>query len=74
MAGFISEEIGFSNGLSLIGIFSLAFFVIYFSVLFRCNRKVTRTVPVTDYINSEVPVRENETLEMIFTNKVLTAK
>ena len=25
VAGFISEEIGFSNGLSLIGIFSLAF-------------------------------------------------
>ena len=63
VAGFLSDEIGFSNGCNLIGVFSLAFFFIYFLVIWAFGRNITKTVPVVDYADSVENANENDNLQ-----------
>ena len=75
VAGFLSNEIGFSNGCCLIGVISLAFCVVYVLVFWGCsNSKGTRTMPITEYIDSEAYNSENDHIEVVSTSKVTVSK
>ncbi len=67
-AGFLSDKIGFSNGCNLIGVLSLVFCLVYIFVLWCCQKKFTRTVPVDDYVDSVVQLNENDNIEVRSTN------